>query len=133
MIEEDIIKNSLRKLGFEVVKSSLSGKQFYLLGRVKKSDVSSFLKGMEAIMQIAEGSAWDIDVSKPFFLKEGEMVHAWRIIYALNGVELTEVAGAHTNSTNMDDIEIPLAGVRSGDRNMPKSNGAGVRPVSSKA
>ena len=131
MKESVIIKKFLDYHGFEVVDLSQNEQQIQYIGRVRVNKVNGFLSAMEGILKEAQNNEWSIDVSKMFILKDDKLVHAWRIIYLIKGVDISDIEYCHILKTEHPEVEVvKLPGwEKIKDRNAPSDNGRGVRPV----
>lgn len=117
--------------GFDLVNHQADEKQIRMLGRVPKQMMNSWLVVVHHMLSVSEKSAWNIDVSKQYFLRGGRVIFAWRLIIQADDVEskLEHICNAITNAPRAKHIieEQPLVGARP-DRNSPQ-HGKGAQGV----
>lgn len=80
-----------QRAGLEVVQGETRGEQqVRFFGRVKSSQMPTWLSAVQGLLQAAElesGRAWTIDISKQYFLRSGKLFFGWRVI--IQGSNLT--------------------------------------------
>jgi hypothetical protein len=96
--------------------------------------MSDWLVGMHHVLTRSENSSWAVDFSKFYFIREGKIVFAWRLIFqSADDLEksLPEICnifeGAPRGGTTGEVMEVPLIGA-SITRNT-KIHGKGASPI----
>ncbi len=92
MAKKEEVLNALKKSsGFSVLSSTETPSQLRLVGRVPNDKDGTSLKNWHAViaalLQLTD-LGWQVDVSKNYFLREGALVYAWRLIF--QGDKLSE-------------------------------------------
>ena len=128
--------NLLSKLqgrgGFDVVNNTATATQVRLMGRVPKAAMAGWLILVQRLLMRADGAAWSVDISKQYFIRNGQVVFGWRLIFQgpqleshLGNIEQT-IVNAPRARAFVD--EQALAGARP-DRNSPNAKGKGAQGV----
>jgi len=123
----DLLRTLGRKAGFELVEQTSTPGQLRLLGRIPLDRASVNMNNwLIVIRQLLSRSAeaetlWKTDVSKHYFLLNGKVVYAWRVIFQADSVEaqLADIIRTITEappSSRSELTEMALPGVTA-DRN----------------
>ena len=84
MSEAAAVVEALRiKVGFETVQQTSSGSlstQLRLVGRVSAPHKRNWKVALSHLLTLEQSSAWSLDISQSYFLRNGETFFAWRII-----------------------------------------------------
>lgn len=109
------------RFGFEVRDiNQSSSKQLRILGRLPTARMGDWLVGMHhvSLHVLQRQNTWSVDFSKQYFLRNGRIVYAWRIIIQADSVEkyaqdiINAFSGA-PRSARGEVMEIPLMGASS--------------------
>lgn len=132
MQAEDLLHRLQVRGGFEAVNHSTKNTQLRILGRVPPQSMDGWLIIVQRLLMASGKSNWTVDISKPYFLKNGKVVYGWRLIFQGEEIwnQLDDIAQLIFNSPRPKKIldEQPLPGV-SGDRNVPSASGKGAQGV----
>jgi hypothetical protein len=83
----EIITQALNhKAGFEVVTSTPSNDQLRLVGRIPTNNIGTWLAVLERLLIYAEKAAWNVDLSKQYFMRGTKLLYGWRLIFQAEGV-----------------------------------------------
>ncbi len=100
------------KAGFEVVNDHVGEKQLRVLGRVDNKRMPVWLVVIQRLLAKAEQSSWNVDISKQYFLRDGKLLFAWRVIFQGDeiGGHLQEIADIATEAPVMrqEIMEVPI-------------------------
>lgn len=73
---------ALERTGFQTILPTERPTQLRVVGRVPASTMPGWLELVTELLTQAEVSvSWSLDVSKQYFLREGSLVYAWRLIF----------------------------------------------------
>jgi hypothetical protein len=79
----EALKQSLHlKAGFEVVQQNVTDKQIRLVGRVPRDKTGQWLLVVERLLlrEQEPDCAWNLDISKQYFLRGNRLLYGWRVI-----------------------------------------------------
>jgi hypothetical protein len=131
---QELIKVLHQRLGYETVKPTVSANQIRLAGRVGTAHMRNWVVAAAHLLQVAEGATWSLDLSKHYFLRAGQMVYTWRLIFQAENVaqHLPSIIGAINNSprARFEVEEQALPGVN-GPRTMMNKRGKGAASAGS--
>lgn len=105
------------KFGFEAKDvRSTSKQQLRILGRLPNNRMGDWLVGMHHVFLRMEHTPWAVDISKSYFIRNGKIVFAWRLIFqSQESVEkyLPDICNAFEGAprgTQGQVMEVPLVG-----------------------
>ena len=117
-----------QRSGFEVVNETVTDNQVRLIHRVSKGGMPNWLMVMDCLIDAAEASAWNIDLSKQYFKRNGRLIYGWRFILQAEGVlehvpsVIAAVKGAPRARQTVE--EQPLAGASANRNSLRRGKGA---------
>jgi hypothetical protein len=116
------------KVNFECVADSASDRQIRLIGRVYPEHMPLWLNIIKQLLLQQEEAPWSMDISKHYFLREGEVRFGWRIILQAGDVakHLDDVVSVilQTVEPRQEVREVPLYGAGSYRQGLKKGRGA---------
>jgi len=120
-----------QKAGFECVQETPSENQLRLVGRIPSNKTGQWLRVMEQLLLHAQNAAWNIDLSKQYFLRGSRVLYGWRIIVQAAGVAQYDQAlasiVASTPAVQAQLQEVRLYGRGSNDA--IQRGGRGAQPL----
>lgn len=107
--------------------------QVRILARQPQARIGDLVLVIQQVLMHMEEASWKVDISKPYFLKEGKVVQGVRIILQTQDPlkdieELTLAVETTTRSRGVELDDVPLAG--NPNRHVQK-NGKGAGPLGS--
>lgn len=76
-----------KKCGFDVKSSSTRPGQLRVIGSVHANNTKRWLAVMDKLLRASDKSAWEVDISKHYFLRGDVIRYGWRIIVQAENVE----------------------------------------------
>jgi hypothetical protein len=117
---DELIKALRMRGGYEVVEKTAGANQVRLIGRVPSALVKGWLIIVRQILVRSGAAPWSADVSKSYFLRSGQVMFGWRLIFQGQGIEqyLPDIVATVVDSPRPKStvMEQPLAGA-SANRN----------------
>lgn len=78
---------AFKSVFFEVLDQGVGETQLRLLGRLPQERVGDWLVFMHHICTKMQSHKWKVDISKSYFLRDGKIVFAWRVIFQAPDIE----------------------------------------------
>ncbi len=114
--------------GFELVSHSVADSQIRLLGRVHRESMGPWLVLLQHLLSLESDRPWSLDVSKNYFLKNKQVVFAWRVLIQAPDVaqHLPSLVHAVLNAPRARMVveEQPLVGASASRGDLVRGKGA---------
>jgi len=81
MEPRDLYTTLHKRVGFEIVGETVSPNQIRIIGRLPQPNMQNWLVVLQRLLLKAEQTPWKVDVSKQYFVKNGKVFYAWRVIF----------------------------------------------------
>jgi len=128
---DDLLNQLHTRGGFELVNQSTTETQARLMGRVHRNAMGAWLILVQNLL-LRSGQGWSVDISKQYFLRDGRVVYAWRLIFQGKELEraMPDICQTIINAPRAKSVieEQPLVGARA-NRNAPNAKGKGAQGV----
>lgn len=79
-----------QKVGFSVVGETFTDVQLRVIGRIPPTGTGTWLQVLESLLIASEQAPWDIDASKQYFLRDGSIRYAWRLIFQVGAEDVVQ-------------------------------------------
>lgn len=125
-----------QKAGFEVVEVSEGPKQLRIIGRVHTNYVSQWKLAMHHLLTKEQESAWKVDISKKYFLRNDNVFYGWRLIIQAENVPAHYagiIQALQITSGGNEVTEVPLIGASSNRNTRTNVGPIGKVPLGSAA
>jgi len=121
-----------QRIGYEVVKEQVTNSQIRVIGRVPQQLTRNWIVVMHHLLLGENAAPWSLDVSKQYFLRGGQVVWGWRLIFQASSIEdhipgIIQLLGSAPKAKFMVE-EQRLPGVR-GQRVTMNDRGKGASGV----
>lgn len=116
---QEVLTALTKRYGFEVVQPTLSTNKIRVLGRIQEAQERNWMVGIEHLLTVADGRAWNVDVSRQYFLRGPSLVYAWRLIIQAPELEqhvddiVTTLNNAPRAKFQVEEQALPVRGRRS--------------------
>ena len=119
-----------QKVGFGVVTSTLGDKQIRLVGRVPQPQIGTWLLVMERLLVGEKNAAWNVDISKQYFMRGAKLLYGWRVIFRADGIaqHLNEIAQV-IQTTPMVQRQLDEVALHGGVDRTSLRGGKGAQPM----
>lgn len=118
----DVCAALTRKSGFEVISGKELPNQLRVMGRCHPDRWNFFLPVVHNLLTFSEDPnvGWTVDISKPYLLREGRVLFAWRLIFQAPQVleqygSIVDAIGGSAGPTRVELTSQLLPGYRPGD------------------
>ena len=127
MSHQEIVQALAVRFGFETVDVNEAPNQIRIIGRVVQAHTRNWLIGVHHLLATAEATPWNLDISRQYFLRDGSLVYAWRMIFqhAEVATHIPQIVSAIAGAPRAR-FEVEEVAISQGPRTMMNERGKGA-------